>query len=257
MRVSFVIEARGWRCFNRILSRFIDDIVAQMALLVGNFFVTKLYRHPFRSFSVYIPTVFNQPDLPTLHQFIEQHSFAVLCSAGADRSPFASHLPLLLDRRAGPLGTLVGHMARANPHWHHADGKPVLAIFSGPHAYVSPSWYEATDVVPTWNYVAVHATGILRALHDRDTLLQIVRDTVTRYEASRPQPWVLGEPDDYIDRMLRGIVGFRIKLTSIEGKWKLSQNQPADRRAKVRDALRQEGTADAAAIADLMADIDE
>jgi transcriptional regulator len=205
---------------------------------------------------LYIPTVFNQPDLPTLHQFIEQHSFAVLCSPGPDGSPFASHLPLLLDRQAGPLGTLVGHMARANPQWRHADGKPVLAVFSGPHVYVSPSWYEADEVVPTWNYVAVHATGVLHTIHDRDALLKIVGDTVSRYEAARSEPWVLGEPDDYIDRMLRGIVGFRIEMTSLEGKWKLSQNQPAERRAKVRRALRLQGGEDATAIADLMEQLD-
>jgi transcriptional regulator len=200
---------------------------------------------------MYIPPAFRQSDLDTLHAFIEQHSFAVLCSAG-EGVPFASHLPLLLERRAAPLGVLVGHMARANPQWRHADGRTVLAVFAGPHAYVSPAWYEADDVVPTWNYAAVHATGVFRAVHDRDELLQIVRATVAVYEGPRPQPWRLGEPGEYLERMLKGIVGFRIEIGGLEGKWKLSQNHPAERRARVVRALRAQGGEDAEAIADLM-----
>jgi transcriptional regulator len=205
---------------------------------------------------VYVPTAFDQSDLPTLFRFVEQHSFAVLCSVQEDGVPFASHLPLLLDRTAAPRGALVGHMARANPQWRHADGRAVLAVFHGPHAYVSPSWYEAEEVVPTWNYAAVHATGILRAVHDRDALLKIVGDTVARYEGNRSRPWQLGEPDTYLERMLRGIVGFRIEIAAIEGKWKLSQNQPAERREKVRRALREQGGEDAQAVADLMEQAD-
>jgi transcriptional regulator len=201
---------------------------------------------------VYVPTAFDQSDLPTLHHFIEQHSFAVLCSTTEDGVPFASHLPLLLERNSAPHGVLVGHMARANPQWRHADGRTVLAVFHGPHVYVSPAWYEADDVVPTWNYAAVHTTGVLRAVHDRDALLKIVEDMVARYETSRPSPWQIGEPNAYLERMLRGIVGFRIEIATIEGKWKLSQNQPAERREKVLRALRAQGGEDAAAVADLM-----
>ena len=201
---------------------------------------------------MYIPRLFAQSDLPTLHAFIQRHSFGLLCSAGEDGTPFASHLPLLLDRDSSPLGVLVGHVARANPHWQYADGKPVLAIFSGPHAYISPAWYEAEEVVPTWNYVAVHAAGVFRAVHDRDALLQIVRAAVEVYEGPRSQPWRLDPPADYLDRMLRGIVGFRIEITGLEGKWKLSQNQPAERREKVVRALREKGGVEANAVADLM-----
>jgi transcriptional regulator len=201
---------------------------------------------------MYVPAAFRQSDLATLHAFMERHSFALLCSTGEDGTPFASHLPLLLDREAAPPGVLVGHMARANPQWKHADGRVVLAVFSGPHAYVSPSWYQTEQVVPTWNYVAVHATGTFRAIHDRDALLQIVRDTVAVYEGARPQPWQLGEADEYLERMLRGIVGFRIEIDRLEGKWKLSQNRPAEQRERVRHALRDQGGVDAEAIADLM-----
>jgi len=201
---------------------------------------------------MYMPTAFQETDLTTLHRFIEQHSFALLCSAVEDGTPFASHLPLLLDRQAAPLGVLVGHMARANPQWRHADGKPVLAVFSGPHAYVSPAWYGTEQVVPTWNYVVVHATGVLRPIHDRDALLAIVRQTVSVYEGARSRPWQLGEPDDFLERMLRAIVGFRIEIAGIEGKWKLSQNHSRSRREGVMRGLREEGGDDAAIIAGLM-----
>src|SRR5947209_12647305 len=131
------------------------------------------------SLPMYIPSAFAQSDPATLHEFIERHSFALLCSMDENGVPFGSHLPLMLDPRAGHL---VGHMARANPQWRHADGKTVLVVFSGPHVYVSPSWYEAEQVVPTWNYVAVHVTGVLRAIHERDALLRIVQDAVVHYE---------------------------------------------------------------------------
>src|SRR5258708_7170285 len=126
---------------------------------------------------MYIPSAFAETDLATLHDFIQAHSFALLASHH-DGQPLASHLPLLLDRATGVQGTLRGHMARANPQWRQADGTEVLAVFLGPHAYVSPTWYEADDVVPTWNYVAVHAYGTLRLIDDREALLAIVGEMV-------------------------------------------------------------------------------
>jgi transcriptional regulator len=201
---------------------------------------------------VYIPTAFQQTDLPTLQAFIEQHSFGLLTSVGPDGVPFASHLPLLLDRQLGPAGALTGHMARANPQWRHADGKPVLAVFAGPHHYVSPAWYEADAVVPTWNYVAVHVTGVFRAVHDRDALRNIVAATVAFYEGGRARPWQLEPAGDFLERMLNGIVGFRVEVERYEGKWKLSQNHPPERREKVARALRELGGEDATALADLM-----
>jgi len=205
---------------------------------------------------MYVPKAFQQTDLAELHRFIERHSFAVLCSTGEDGVPFASHLPLLMDRRSAPPGMLIGHMARANPQWRHADGQPVLAVFAGPHVYVSPSWYQAEDVVPTWNYVTVHVTGVFRAIHERDATLEIVREMVEFYEGGKSEPWRLGPPNDYLKRMLRGIVGFRIEITGIEGKWKLSQNQPPERREKVYRALDQQDGEDAQAIARLMRRMD-
>ena len=124
---------------------------------------------------MYIPAAFAETDLTRLHDFIEQNSFGLLVSQ-VDGLPFASHLPFLLERTAGPHGTLVGHMARANPQWREAGGQTALAIFSGPHAYISPTWYEAEQVVPTWNYTAVHAYGRVQIIEDEDALLEIVQE---------------------------------------------------------------------------------
>jgi transcriptional regulator len=200
---------------------------------------------------MYLPAAFAETDLPKLHDFIEQNSFGLLISQ-QDGQPFASHLPLLLHRQSGPQGTLLGHMARANPQWRQAEGQTVLAVFSGPHAYISPSWYEAENVVPTWNYVAVHAYGKLEAIEEDDSLLALLKDFVNYYERSLPQPWALQGTDDYLQRMLRQIVGFRIEITRLEGKWKLGQNHPQERRDKVVRALQQQPKDDSQAIAALM-----
>jgi transcriptional regulator len=204
---------------------------------------------------VYLPAVFAETDLPTLHQFIEENGFALLCSLH-DGKPFATHLPLLLKRSEGPFGTLAGHVARANQQWRQADGREVLAVFSGPHAYVSPAWYEAEDVVPTWNYVAVHATGTLRLVEDVAALREHLSEMVAFHESGRPNPWRLNGSTDYLDRMVKGIVGFRIALSGIEGKWKLSQNHPPERRRKVVRGLRERGGENAEAIARLMEERD-
>jgi transcriptional regulator len=201
---------------------------------------------------MYVPASFRETDLDVLHAFVEQHSFAILVS-DAGGEPFGTHLPFLLDRQRGPHGTLVGHMARANPHWQTAAGKRALAIFHGPHAYISPAWYESENVVPTWNYVAVHAYGTLQAIDDRERLLEVLRQTVDRYESSRPVPWRLeSQKDEFLARMLDAIVGFEIPIDRFEGKWKLNQNHPAERRGQVIRALESSSSPDAAAIARLM-----
>lgn len=201
---------------------------------------------------MYIPKSFAETNETTLHEFIEQHSFATLVSSDGTE-PFASHLPLLLDRHAGPHGTLIGHMARANPQWRTAEGQQVMVIFHGPHTYISPSWYEAVNVVPTWNYVAVHAYGTLRRLTDERRLLEIVRQTVEYYEASLPEPWSTDRAElDFINGLLGAIVGFEIIIDRIEGKWKLNQNHDRARREKVIRALREAGGEDQRQIADWM-----
>lgn len=200
---------------------------------------------------MYVPSSFAETDLATLHDFVEQNSFGVLVSQ-VEGNPFATHLPFLLDRKTGRYGTLIGHVARANPQWQHFTQETVLAVFSGPHAYVSPTWYEAENVVPTWNYVAVHVSGSITVIEDECSLLEIVQKLTSVYERTMPQPWTFDPSATFIQRMLAQIVGFRIDITSIEGKFKLNQNHPVERREKVMSALRVRGGENALAIAAAM-----
>src|SRR5262245_8672048 len=199
---------------------------------------------------MYVPAHFAQPDLAVLHSAIDEYSFATLVSSGGGLS--ASHLPLLLDRTQAAQGTLLGHMARANLQWHEAAGQDVLAIFSGPHVYVSPQWYQSTQVVPTWNYVAVHAYGRLELIDDEAQVVALLHRMVGIYEAANPQPWKLDEPGEFVTRMLRQIVAFRISITRLEGKWKLNQNRPTEQRDRVRDILAGRDDENSQAIAKLM-----
>ncbi len=200
---------------------------------------------------MYVPAHFAEHDRDTLHAFIQAHSFGLLISTVAGE-PFPSHLPFLLERQCGPHGTLVGHMAKANSQWQELDGQTALAIFSGPHAYISPTWYEAEQVVPTWNYTAVHAYGNVHVIHDRDALLTIVQASVSFYEAAFPQPWKIPADDVFVDRLLKQIVGFRIEIERLEGKFKLNQNHPPERREKVICALIAQGGENSLGIAELM-----
>jgi transcriptional regulator len=200
---------------------------------------------------MYLPAAFAEPDLRKLHDFIEQNSFGLLVSQ-VEGLPFATHLPFLLDRTTGPHGTLVCHVARANPQWREAIGQTALAIFSGPHAYVSPTWYEAEQVVPTWNYAAVHAYGRAQVIEDEDALLKIVQEMVRVYEQAMPQPWSFEDSTTFVKRLLGQIVGMRIEIEKIEGKFKLNQNHPVERRQKVVRALQQRGDENALVVAALI-----
>lgn len=181
---------------------------------------------------MYIPATNAEPRLDVLHDFVEAHPFGALVTASPD-GLFATHLPLVLDRSAGPLGTLRGHVARANPHHRQAAATtPALVIFTGPDAYVSPSWYaskaEHGKVVPTWNYVAVHAQATLRWIEDAESLRAHLRALTHRHEHARPHPWSIDDaPAEYIATQLRAIVGVELVVTALEGKWKMSQNRPA------------------------------
>src|SRR5262245_52734904 len=178
-----------------------------------------------RSTPMYLPAAFAEPDLTRLHDFIARHSFGLLVSQ-VDGLPFATHLPFLLDRTTGPHGTLVCHVARANPQWQGAGGQAALAIFPGPHAYVSPTWYEADQVVPTWDYAAVHAYGRLQVIEEEGALLGIVQEMVRVYEQVMPRPWSFDASSTFVRRLLTQIVGLRIAVEKIEGKFKLNQNHP-------------------------------
>ena len=200
---------------------------------------------------MYVPPHFAVTEQAAAHDLVERHSFGLLVSR-LGGEPFATHLPFLLDRTAGPHGALLGHMARANPQWRDLAGQTVLAVFSGPHAYVSPTWYEAANVVPTWNYVAVHATGRAELVEDRGELLAVLRRSAAVYEAGMPAPWSPDAAGPYVEKLLGHIVGFRIAIDRLEGKMKLNQNHPAERRAKVARALTDRGGEDALAVAALM-----
>ena len=200
---------------------------------------------------MYIPPSFAETDLASLHAFIEQNSFGVLFSQ-VEGGPFATHLPFLLDGNAGPHGTLIGHIARANPQWQHFGTQTVLAVFSGPHTYISPTWYDAEDLVPTWNYLAVHVYGSITVIEEEPSLLEIVQNSVTVYERTMPQPWSFEPSSTFIKQKLAQIVGFRIEITKLEGKFKLSQNHSIERREKVVSALRVRDNENSQAIAAAM-----
>ncbi|MDH4610519.1 FMN-binding negative transcriptional regulator [Pseudomonas sp. BN102] len=191
---------------------------------------------------MYLPSSFRQDDLTQLHAQMQATGLAVLTSAGT-QGLMASHLPLLLEPGEGEFGTLYGHFARANPHWRElANGAETLVVFSGPDAYVSPAWYPAKaehgKVVPTWNYIAVHAYGQAEVFDDPERLLRLVSRLSDRHEAGRAQPWSVDEaPRDYLDSMLRAIVGFALPIRRLEGKWKLGQNRSAADRTGVREGL--------------------
>ncbi|HLA30424.1 MAG TPA: FMN-binding negative transcriptional regulator [Pseudomonas sp.] len=191
---------------------------------------------------MYMPAAFRQDDLAELHQQILDCRLATVVSQGPS-GLVASHLPLLLEPGEGQFGTLYGHFARANPQWRDlADGAEALVIFQGPEAYISPGWYQAKaehgKVVPTWNYIAVHAQGRAEVFEDGERLLQLVSRLSQHHEAGRPQPWAVSEaPRDYIDAMLRAIVGFALPIERLQGKWKLGQNRSATDQAGVREGL--------------------
>lgn len=181
---------------------------------------------------MYLPKHFTVTNTAEIDRFIAQNGFGELVST-VDGNLFATHLPLLYSREAL---TLRGHIARANPQWQELEDQRVLVILSGEHGYISPSWYTDPGV-PTWNYQAVHITGVARCSHDPDTLHEIVQALTTQYEASLPSPWV----PDYEPAKLRGIVGIEIAIESIQCKYKLSQNRSVTEQARIMSELRATG----------------
>ena len=191
---------------------------------------------------MYLPKHFEQTDPAALQALMREHPLATLIVPSADGIT-ADLIPLEYLPDAGPLGTLRGHVARANPLWKRAAGAEVLAVFTGPQVYITPSWYptkaETHKVVPTWNYTVVQARGPLRAIDDAPWLHGLVSGLTAHHEAPRAQPWAVTDaPDDYIQTMLRAIVGIEIELTQLVGKWKVSQNRnEADRQGVVEGLL--------------------
>ena len=189
---------------------------------------------------MYIPTQFRIENLPEMHVVIRATRLANLVTVGPE-GLIATPLPMMLDAEDGEYGTLHAHVAKANPQWRSAV-QEALVIFTGPDAYVTPSWYETKQltgkVVPTWNYVAVHAYGPVEFYEDADRLLDVVTRLTNLHEQSRPHPWAVSDaPDPFIRSQLKGIVGVRIPITRLEGKEKLSQNRTAEDRAGVKAGL--------------------
>ena len=184
---------------------------------------------------MYTPSSFAEEDVSTLHAFVEAHPLAMLVTAvGGPQGLFATHLPLLLDPTAGPFGRLIGHIARANPHARQlaTESNEALVIFTGPDAYITPNWYatkaQSGRVVPTWNYVAVHAYGRAVVHSDPEFLRPHLEALTRQHEPSRNGTWELSDaPAEYIGQQLRAIVGVEISIDRLEGKWKMSQNRSA------------------------------
>lgn len=190
---------------------------------------------------MYVPPAFREDDLPTLHALMRETRLANLVTA-TDEGLMATPLPLFLAPDEGPCGTLYGHLARANPQWKQQSLGKAMVLFTGPEAYVSPSWYASKEelgkVVPTWNYIAVHAYGPAEFFDDADRLLEVVTRLTDLHEGRRAAPWAVADaPVDFIRAQLRGIVGLRLPITRIQGKRKMSQNRSAEDRAGVAAGL--------------------
>lgn len=190
---------------------------------------------------MYIPPAFKDDDIEGIRATIRAARLASLVTATTD-GPVATPLPLFLDENEGEHGVLYGHVARANPQWTLPPIGNALAIFSGPDAYVTPSWYatkqETGKVVPTWNYVAVHAYGPVEFFQDPERLLAAVTLLTNRHEGKRDKPWAVSDaPADFVAAQLRGIVGVRIPVVRFEGKRKMSQNRPETDRVRVAAGL--------------------
>lgn len=199
---------------------------------------------------MYIPAAFSIEDRERLLDYIASNGFGVVVMPQSGRL-VGSHLPMVVERcHDGP--SLLGHFARQNDQWKEADGQEALAIFSGPHAYVSPTWYGEVKVVPTWNYIAVHVYGTLSLLQSGAETIDMLERMTVAFEGDAAAAWSFQPGDEYFRRMAGQVVGFRIVIARIEGKWKLSQNHPIERRRRVIDGLRARGDADALAIAALM-----
>jgi transcriptional regulator len=185
---------------------------------------------------MYIPPFNRINDRDRIIHFIQSRGFASLVSKN-EQGITASHLPVLWNENGSEWGTLRSHMARANPQWKHFEsGEEVLCIFHGPHAYISPSWYVMQHTVPTWNYGAVHVYGAPQLL-DTAGLRQVVFDTTAKYESPMPQPWTIPLSEQEIDQMLKAIVGFSIRITRVEAKFKLGQNRSTEDQEAMLRAL--------------------
>jgi transcriptional regulator len=207
---------------------------------------------------LHLPAQFKEERVDVLHALMREHPLATLV-AMSETSLIANHLPLQIIAEPAPWGMLRGHVARANPVWrdYRADVQ-ALAIFQGPQTYISPTLYPSKqttgEVVPTWNYVVVHARGTLRFIHEVDWLRDFLATLTDEHEANRAQPWKMRDaPAEYLDTMLALIVGFEFSISSISGKWKLGQNRTSADRQGLVQGLQQSDDADARELAAMLA----
>ena len=195
----------------------------------------------------------SQPLPQQIAQLIREHPFATLVTGTRDE-PQVSHLPLLFEADGSAQGTLIGHMAQANPHWRHFAEGSTLAIFHGPHAYVSPSWYtKPAAMVPTWNYVVAHVRGSMTLIEEQQGKHDMVRQLTGHFESGRLAPWELQLEGERLATMLGAIIGFRMTIERIDAKFKMSQNRALEDREGVIAGLREDATGDALATAQWMA----
>lgn len=206
---------------------------------------------------MYIPPQFEQPNIDVMHELIRKRPLATLVTLGSEGIA-ANHIPLHLSLTPEPFGVLRGHVARSNPIWSDLDSdSEVLAIFHGPDAYISPSWYatkqEAGKVVPTWNYTVVHAYGSLRIIDDAAWVRTQLEALTNHNEAVFSEPWAVSDaPVDFTEKLIAAVVGIEMTITRLSGKWKVSQNQPPQNQNSVIQGLNASGQAEAIAMAGLV-----
>lgn len=202
---------------------------------------------------MYIPKQFREDDRDTLFDLIEQYNFGVLVTH-RNGELHATHLPFYVDRAHGEHGTLIAHMARPNPQWHDfASDQEALVIFQGPHAYITPSWYESSPTnVPTWNMAVVHAYGIPKIIEDHDAMYSMLRQLVNYHEVPRETPWPMESSEDYVHGRIAAIVGFEIPIVRLEAKFKLSQNRNETDQQHVIEGLSSTGNPQDAEVSALM-----
>jgi transcriptional regulator len=211
---------------------------------------------------LYLPAYFKESRTDVLHALMRARPLAALVTL-SDSGLVANHIPVETHTEPGPHGLIRGHIARANPLWkEYRAGSEALAIFQGPQVYISPSFYpskrETGEVVPTWDYAVVHAHGTLRFVQDAEWLKTLVVGLTNAHEAARQVPWKVDDaPPPYIEKMLSLIVGFEFSITSLTGKWKLSQNHPAANREGVVHGLREDAGEDSRKIADMLSSFND
>jgi transcriptional regulator len=209
---------------------------------------------------MYIPTSFEENRVEVLQAFMGANPLGLLVSNG-ENGPQATSIPFHLVDDGSTFGTLQAHLARANPHWQTLDNQKVLIVFQGPDAYISPKWYPSKDddgkVVPTWNYAMVQAGGVARVIDDASWLKRQITALTNQQEASQANPWKVSDaPTDYIDAQIKGLIGLEIKVTGLEGKWKVSQNRSLKDRKGVAENLSIQGSAEMAALVREYGDLD-